>query len=193
MLAWLDKTVWGDTCQSSFKNGTVSGALHAFHPGSRLHILSCWAPSIWGFWVDEWMSRARHDFACSTMGFFHTSWNLMMMLIRRKGLLSILIFVFLFFIALWSLTRINRRWYLDQDEQTLTRFLAEKSLQEDSSVIESYFTELNARHEKTLKLLGLYLSLIKHIFGAFRLSYSSHQVFVVSTFHIAEVLLQLAQ
>jgi hypothetical protein len=37
MLAWLDKTVWGDSCQSSFKNGTVNGALHAFHPGSRLH------------------------------------------------------------------------------------------------------------------------------------------------------------
>ncbi|KAH8802547.1 steroid monooxygenase-like protein [Xylogone sp. PMI_703] len=37
MLAWLDKTVWGDACQSSFKNGTADGALHAFHPGSRLH------------------------------------------------------------------------------------------------------------------------------------------------------------
>ncbi|KAF2494600.1 FAD/NAD(P)-binding domain-containing protein [Lophium mytilinum] len=37
MLTWLDKTVWGDSCQSSFKNGTVDGALHAFHPGSRLH------------------------------------------------------------------------------------------------------------------------------------------------------------
>lgn len=37
MLKWLDKTVWGDKCQSSFKNGTVEGALHAFHPGSRLH------------------------------------------------------------------------------------------------------------------------------------------------------------
>lgn len=37
MFAWLDKTVWGDKCQSSFKNGTVDGALHAFHPGSRLH------------------------------------------------------------------------------------------------------------------------------------------------------------
>jgi cation diffusion facilitator CzcD-associated flavoprotein CzcO len=37
MLTWLDKTVWGDSCQSSFKNGTVTGALHAFHPGSRLH------------------------------------------------------------------------------------------------------------------------------------------------------------
>ncbi|KAJ6010385.1 sterigmatocystin biosynthesis monooxygenase [Penicillium sp. IBT 35674x] len=37
MLNWLDKTVWGDNCQSSFKNGTVTGGLHAFHPGSRLH------------------------------------------------------------------------------------------------------------------------------------------------------------
>ncbi|TVY18036.1 putative sterigmatocystin biosynthesis monooxygenase [Lachnellula arida] len=37
MMAWLDKTVWGDSCQSSFKNGTVTGALNAFHPGSRLH------------------------------------------------------------------------------------------------------------------------------------------------------------
>lgn len=37
MLAWLEKTVWGDSCQSSFKNGTVNGAFHAFHPGSRLH------------------------------------------------------------------------------------------------------------------------------------------------------------
>lgn len=37
MFAWLEKTVWGDSCQSSFKNGTVDGKLHAFHPGSRLH------------------------------------------------------------------------------------------------------------------------------------------------------------
>jgi cation diffusion facilitator CzcD-associated flavoprotein CzcO len=37
MFAWLQKTVWGDKCQSSFKNGTVEGKLHAFHPGSRLH------------------------------------------------------------------------------------------------------------------------------------------------------------
>lgn len=37
MLTWLDKTVWGEGCQSSFKNGTVDGELHAFHPGSRLH------------------------------------------------------------------------------------------------------------------------------------------------------------
>lgn len=37
MFAWLEKTVWGDKCRSSFKNGTVEGALHAFHPGSRLH------------------------------------------------------------------------------------------------------------------------------------------------------------
>jgi len=37
MFAWLEKTVWGDNCQSSFKNGTVEGKLHAFHPGSRLH------------------------------------------------------------------------------------------------------------------------------------------------------------
>ncbi|RVX72389.1 hypothetical protein B0A52_03577 [Exophiala mesophila] len=36
MFAWLEKTVWGDDCQSSFKNGTKTGALHAFHPGSRL-------------------------------------------------------------------------------------------------------------------------------------------------------------
>ncbi len=37
MMAWLDKTVWGDKCRSSFKNGTVDGRLDAFHPGSRLH------------------------------------------------------------------------------------------------------------------------------------------------------------
>jgi hypothetical protein len=37
MFAWLEKTVWGDKCQSSFKNGTTDGKLHAFHPGSRLH------------------------------------------------------------------------------------------------------------------------------------------------------------
>lgn len=37
MFAWLEKTVWGCECQSSFKNGTVDGALHSFHPGSRLH------------------------------------------------------------------------------------------------------------------------------------------------------------
>jgi cation diffusion facilitator CzcD-associated flavoprotein CzcO len=36
MFSWLQKTVWGDACQSSFKNGQKDGALHAFHPGSRL-------------------------------------------------------------------------------------------------------------------------------------------------------------
>lgn len=37
MLSWLEKVVWGDPCQSSFKNDMKDGALHAFHPGSRLH------------------------------------------------------------------------------------------------------------------------------------------------------------
>jgi cation diffusion facilitator CzcD-associated flavoprotein CzcO len=37
MLNWLQKTVWGDNCASSFKNGARDGELHAFHPGSRLH------------------------------------------------------------------------------------------------------------------------------------------------------------
>jgi cation diffusion facilitator CzcD-associated flavoprotein CzcO len=36
MLSWLQKTVWGEACQSSFKNGLKDGTLHAFHPGSRL-------------------------------------------------------------------------------------------------------------------------------------------------------------
>lgn len=37
MINWLQKTVWGDSCASSFKNGAKDGELHAFHPGSRLH------------------------------------------------------------------------------------------------------------------------------------------------------------
>jgi hypothetical protein len=37
MINWLQKTVWGDDCASSFKNGAKDGELHAFHPGSRLH------------------------------------------------------------------------------------------------------------------------------------------------------------
>ncbi|KAL2815741.1 steroid monooxygenase [Aspergillus granulosus] len=37
MMSWLQKTVWGDSCASSFKNGAKDGELHAFHPGSRLH------------------------------------------------------------------------------------------------------------------------------------------------------------
>jgi hypothetical protein len=37
MLAWLDKTVWKEPCNSSFKDGTTDAALYAFHGGSRLH------------------------------------------------------------------------------------------------------------------------------------------------------------
>ena len=37
MLAWLDKTVWKEPCNSSFKNGTSNGSLYSFHGGSRLH------------------------------------------------------------------------------------------------------------------------------------------------------------
>ena len=36
MLAWLEKTVWGEKCRSGFKNGTIDGRLTAFHGGGRL-------------------------------------------------------------------------------------------------------------------------------------------------------------
>ena len=36
-LKWMDKTVWVESCNSSFKNGKSSGPVISLHPGSRLH------------------------------------------------------------------------------------------------------------------------------------------------------------
>lgn len=70
MFAWLEKTVWGGNCQSSFKDGTVQGKLHAFHPGSRLHYFELLRlPRYEDF---EWTSRCQEkdmDFAWLASGF----------------------------------------------------------------------------------------------------------------------------
>lgn len=70
MLSWLDKTVWGDPCQSSFKNGMKDGALHAFHPGSRLHYFELLKRHRYEDF--EWESRCPEpglDFAWLNNGF----------------------------------------------------------------------------------------------------------------------------
>ncbi|KAJ5717726.1 hypothetical protein N7488_003372 [Penicillium malachiteum] len=36
-LAWLDKSAWNSSCQSTYKNGKPDGPLISLHPGSRLH------------------------------------------------------------------------------------------------------------------------------------------------------------
>lgn len=70
MLAWLDKTVWGDDCRSSFKNGTRDGKLYSFHGGSRLHYLELLRlPRYEDF---EWKSRCPEpelEFAWLASGF----------------------------------------------------------------------------------------------------------------------------
>ncbi|PWY72573.1 steroid monooxygenase [Aspergillus eucalypticola CBS 122712] len=70
MLSWLEKTVWGDSCQSSFKNGNKNGALHAFHPGSRLHYFELLRRHRYEDF--EWTSRcpeSQLDFAWFNNGF----------------------------------------------------------------------------------------------------------------------------
>lgn len=70
MFAWLEKTVWGCDCQSSFKNGTVKGPLHAFHPGSRLHYFELLR--LHRYEDFEWTSRCPEpelDFAWLASGF----------------------------------------------------------------------------------------------------------------------------
>lgn len=54
-LSWLDKTVWVDPCQSSFKNGDKKGGLNAFQPGSRLHYFESLRRHRYEDF--EWMSR----------------------------------------------------------------------------------------------------------------------------------------
>lgn len=73
MLNWLDKTVWGDSCQSSFKDGTVDGALHAFHPGSRLHYFELLKRRRYEDF--EWKSRCSDpifDYAWHNNGFLRS-------------------------------------------------------------------------------------------------------------------------
>jgi cation diffusion facilitator CzcD-associated flavoprotein CzcO len=70
MFAWLQKTVWGCGCHSSFKDGTADGPLHAFHPGSRLHYFELLRlPRYEDF---EWTSRCPEpelEFAWLASGF----------------------------------------------------------------------------------------------------------------------------
>ena len=69
MLSWLDKTVWGEECQSSFKNGKKNGALHALHPGSRLQYFELLRKHRYEDF--DWKSRcdSKLDFAWFNNGF----------------------------------------------------------------------------------------------------------------------------
>lgn len=70
MLSWLEKTVWGEGCQSSFKNGTRDGALHSLHPGSRLHYFELLMRRRYEDF--DWTSRCtepKFDFAWFANGF----------------------------------------------------------------------------------------------------------------------------
>ena len=70
-LAWNDKTVWGDKCRSSFKNGTVDGGLYAFHAGSRLHYFELLRRRRYEDF--DWTSGCKDpefDFAWFANGFF---------------------------------------------------------------------------------------------------------------------------
>ena len=57
MLAWLDKTVWGDKCRSGFKNGTIDGRLTAFHGGGRLQYFELLRTRRYEDF--EWISRCK--------------------------------------------------------------------------------------------------------------------------------------
>ena len=57
MLAWLDKTVWGDKCRSGFKNGTIDGRLTAFHGGGRLQYFELLRTCRYEDF--EWVSRCK--------------------------------------------------------------------------------------------------------------------------------------
>lgn len=98
MLAWLDKTVWGEGCNSSFKNGTTDGALHAFHPGSRLHYFELLKRHRYEDF--DWTSRcpeAELDFAWFANGFLPHE--------------------------LEPDVKADPTWYLDQDTEVLTKFV----------------------------------------------------------------------
>lgn len=101
MMAWLDKTVWGDKCVSSFKNGTADGPLHAFHPGSRLHYFELLRRRRYEDF--EWNSAIPdpiYDFAWFNNGFLEHE--------LEEGVEA------------------DGTWYLDQDESTLNAFLNPK-------------------------------------------------------------------
>ena len=98
MMAWLDKTVWGDKCVSSFKNGTAEGPLHAFHPGIRLHYFELLRRKRYEDF--DWVSGCKdplYDFAWFNNGFLEYE--------LEEGLEA------------------DGTWYLDQDQSTLTAFL----------------------------------------------------------------------
>ncbi|KAJ5999337.1 hypothetical protein N7451_007147 [Penicillium sp. IBT 35674x] len=98
MLSWLEKTVWGDPCQSSFKNGMKDGALHAFHPGSRLHYFELLRRHRYEDF--EWVSRCPEpglDFAWLNNGFLSHE--------------------------LSPDEEADPTWYLNQDNATLSKFI----------------------------------------------------------------------
>ncbi|KAF9891925.1 hypothetical protein FE257_002888 [Aspergillus nanangensis] len=99
MLSWLEKTVWGDPCQSSFKNGQKDGALHAFHPGSRLHYFELLRRH--RYEDLDWQSRcddSRLDFAWLNNGFLAHE-------LSSEG------------------EGADPTWYLNQDSETLSKFV----------------------------------------------------------------------
>ncbi|KAL3442928.1 steroid monooxygenase [Aspergillus insuetus] len=103
MINWLQKTVWGDSCASSFKNGAKDGELHAFHPGSRLHYFELLRRH--RYEDMEWESRCEDpklDFAWLNNGFLdHELPDL----------------------APGEVQKADPTWYLDQNEATLARFI----------------------------------------------------------------------
>ncbi|CAL5867470.1 uncharacterized protein PFLUO_LOCUS1689 [Penicillium psychrofluorescens] len=99
MLTWLEKTVWGDACQSSFKNGQKDGGLHAFHPGSRLHFFELLRRH--RYEDMDWKSRCddpKLDFAWFNNGFL------------AHELSS-------------EAEQVDPTWYLNQDSKALSRFV----------------------------------------------------------------------
>ncbi|KAJ5634435.1 hypothetical protein N7528_002277 [Penicillium herquei] len=104
MLSWLEKTVWGDSCQSSFKNGNKNGALHAFHPGSRLHYFELLRRHRYEDF--EWESRcpeSQLDFAWLNNGFLSHELN--------------------------SEEEADPTWYLNQDSTLLRHFMSNNKVQ----------------------------------------------------------------
>ncbi|KAK5452379.1 hypothetical protein LTS15_007445 [Exophiala xenobiotica] len=99
MLAWLEKTVWGDNCQSSFKNGTVDGKLYSFHGGSRLHYFELLRMHRYEDF--EWKSRCPEpelEFAWLASGFLQQE-------LHNKGEDNV--------------------WYFNQEPEVLTSFIGE--------------------------------------------------------------------
>lgn len=118
MLSWLEKTVWGDSCQSSFKNGDKNGALHAFHPGSRLHYFELLRRHRYEDF--EWQSRcpeSQLDFAWLNNGFLSHELNSEEEADPTYVPLST-------YCHYRETDYSTFSWYLDQDSALLTKFMS---------------------------------------------------------------------